>query len=610
MKNKIKDNWIQIALTILIGFTASFLAVFLLQYFHFQLDFGKTIGFFREQTRLNLLEVGVVLLVFLWFEFLSGSRWLSSFFVVLLSFILGIASQQKLLYRGEPLYPSDAYFLKDFRFLLTMVDTGILIAMGVIFLLLGGAIVYFVKKRKKNSVSKSWLTTRMIGFVAVSLLLFYVYQFNQPGNKVKAMFNERVSWISYSQERNYTENGVVSGLMYNLKAPAVDKPKKYSKASIQALYEKYNQEAEEINSERNSSLDDVNLIYVMSETFSDPLKIEGMTISKDPLPNFRRLANENLSGEVLSQGYGGGTANIEFEALTGISLEPLSSNITTPFIQLSGQMSKFPSIMDYMSSTNHKRTAIHPYNTTMYKRLENYQALEFDSYIFQDDMKYTEKVGKNTYISDEAAHQEVMDVLQESDGKDFVHLVTMQNHKPFVDKYENIEYEVEGAPYNLEVANYAQGIQYSDEALKEFLDEIDQFDEKTIVVFWGDHLPSFYGDELFNQNGHITMHETPLLFYSNFSEDSRDVGTISPIYFVNHILGMADAPVKPFSALLSKMETVLPAMEKGFYLERDSDLKRDREELNPVTLEILEEYDMILYDMTTGKNYSKELGFY
>ncbi|UJF15234.1 sulfatase-like hydrolase/transferase [Jeotgalibaca sp. MA1X17-3] len=610
MNNIIKNKWMQCTLTLIIGFAASFLGVFLLQYFHFQLDFEKTIEFISNQTRLNFMEAGIVFLVFLWSYFLSGSRWLSSFMIILFSFILGIASQQKLLYRGEPLYPSDAYFLKDFRFLLTMVDAGILTAMATILVLLTAAIVYFVKKRKKEKISKNWFIVRMAGFVIISFALFYVYQFNQPGNKIKAAFTNRVSWISYSQERNYTENGVVSGLMYNFKAPAVDKPENYSKATIQAVYEKYNQEAEKINQERNNSLEDVNIIYVMSETFSDLQKIEGLTISKDSIPKFRELTKNSLSGEVLSQGYGGGTANIEFEALTGISLEPLSSNITTPFIQLSNQMSKLPSVMDYMAETNHQLTAIHPYNTTMYKRLENYQALGFDSYIFQDDMKYTERIDENTYISDEAAHMEVMDVLKESDGKDFVHLVTMQNHKPFVHKYEEVEYEVEGAPYNLEVANYAQGLQYSDDALQTFLDELDEFNEKTIVVFWGDHLPSFYGDELFNLNGHVTMHETPLLFYSNFTENVEDLGTISPIYFINHLLEMTNTPVKPFSALLHNMEAVLPAMEKGFYLERGSELKNDREELNSETQEILEDYDMILYDLTTGKNYSKELGFY
>ena len=166
----------------------------------------------------------------------------------------------------------------------------------------------------------------------VCCILFYIYQFNQPGNKVKAIFNDHVEWISYSQERNYSQNGVVSGLMYNLKSPAVNRPDGYSKEKIQELFEKYSNEANAINSTRTDSLSDYNFVFVMNETFSDPLRIEGMSISEDPMPLYRELIKSNVSGQALSQGHGGGTANIEFEALTGISLEPLSSNITTPFV--------------------------------------------------------------------------------------------------------------------------------------------------------------------------------------------------------------------------------------------------------------------------------------
>ena len=179
-----------------------------------------------------------------------------------------------------------------------------------------------------------------------------------------------------------------------------------------------------------------------------------------------------------------------------------------------------------------------------------------------------------------------------------------------VNKYENVEFTVTGAPYNLEVAHYAKGIQYSDNEFTDFIDQINKIEEKTIVVFWGDHLPAFYGEDLFKMNGHLKMHETPLLFYTNFSEDSRDIGTISPMFFINHILEIAEEPITPFVALLESLEEVLPAFEKGIYLERETSEKRTREELKPSTQLLLKDYDTILYDITTGKNYSKKMGFY
>ncbi|MDE1548166.1 LTA synthase family protein [Jeotgalibaca caeni] len=597
-------------LTFGIGLLVSLLVVFLLQWFHFQYDFEATLHFFDYKTRLNILQAGVVFILFLWFFFLTASTGLSSFLLLFISLLIGIGTQQKMLYRGEPLYPSDVYFLKDFGFLLEMVEIGIVIGTLVILALLVGSLILFFKKRKKRSVGRTEKVIRLSGFIITSGLLFYAYQFNQPGNLIRAAFNERTNWISYSQEKNYTENGVVTGLMYNLKSPAVNRPKEYSKEKIEEIYKKYAQEAASVNEIRTNALEEYNIIFVMSETFSDPTRIEGMEISKDPMPLYREWAERYRSGLSFSQGYGGGTANIEFEALTGISLEPLASNITTPFIQLSNQMKSFPKVTDLMAEAGHHLTAIHPYNTTMYKRLENYQSLGFDEFLFQDDMTYTKRIDENTFISDESTYQEVMDVMKQSDGKDFVHLVTMQNHKPFVHKYENVDFEVQGAPYNLEVAHYAQGIQYSDIALDNFLKELDTTEEKTMVVFWGDHLPSFYGEELFDLNGHVRMHETPLLFYTNFSEDSQSIGTISPIYFMNHVLELTNAPITPFIAMLERMEQILPAFEKGIYLERETELHYSRADLRPSTQLVMNEYDLILYDITTGKNYSKDLGFY
>ena len=124
---------------------------------------------------------------------------------------------------------------------------------------------------------------------------------------------------------------------------------------------------------------------------------------------------------------------------------------------------------------------------------------------------------------------------------------------------------------------------------------------------------SFYGSEgteLYDQNGRVTMSQTPLLIYTNFDEDTRDIGTISPIYFTNYVLEISQAPVTPFIALLDKLEMVLPAFKKGTYIERETEIKISRDELKPSTQLLLEDYDLILYDITTGKNYSQSLGLY
>ncbi len=160
--------------------------------------------------------------------------------------------------------------------------------------------------------------------------------------------------------------------MYNLDGPIIAEPNNYSKDAIEEIKQKYQKKAEAINVTRKSELEDVNIIYIMNETFSNPMKLDGITVSENPIPLTKERMNQTISGEVLSQGYGGGTANIEFEALTGISLEPMEPNITTPYVQMTSKMKRIPSIVNYLVNNNYNTTAIHPFNSSMYKRSDVY----------------------------------------------------------------------------------------------------------------------------------------------------------------------------------------------------------------------------------------------
>lgn len=592
-----------------LGMVVSCLLVFFLQYYLYGFNLEPTLRFLDLKTKLFLLQAMGVFILYLWLYFVSDSGMFATFFLFLLSVILGEITSQKLLLRGEPVYPSDIYFLKDVGFLIEMVDlrTSILIGTSVL-VIISGSMFYFIKRKRPLKTLRQKML-RISGVFIASLLLFNLYQFNQPNNKIKAAFDDYTRWISYSQDQNYRVNGVVSGLLYNLKSPALDEPKNYSKNQIEEIYTKYSKEASLINEERSDSISETNIIYIMNESFSDAHRLDGVNVTgEDSLKNYRQLPGQH--GNVLSQAYGGGTAYIEFEALTSISLEPLNGNITIPFIQLSQQMDKFPSITDFLKDKTHKRTAIHPYNTTMYKRVDNYQSLGFDHLIFQEDMRFTDTLELSHYISDRAAYEELKLVMEESDEKDFIHLVTMQNHMDYEGKYEEAFHDVTGTEKDVEVEYYLRGMQYSDEAIFELINYFEDFEEKVLLVFWGDHLPSIYGDEIYKLNGYQKMHETPLLIYSNYSEEKDNIGIVSPMYFMNHILKGTNSQVTPYVALLERLERALPAFEKSFYYERETGIKQNRSELLRSTQLLLEEYDLVLYDITTGKNYSKELGLY
>jgi phosphoglycerol transferase MdoB-like AlkP superfamily enzyme len=187
----------------------------------------------------------------------------------------------------------------------------------------------------------------------------------------------------------------------------------------------------------------------------------------------------------------------------------------------------------------------------------------------------------------------------------------MQNHMPYADFYPETTFTAEGTADNVEAAHYFQGLAYSDEALNQFLAKLIQQEEETIVVFWGDHLPGFYGEEVVEVNGNVAMRQTPLLIFSTEKEKPESLGTISPIYFMNHVLALANEPVSPYYAFLMTLEAELPAFEKGVYLESGKkEAVLNREDLSPETKQLLEEYDLLQYDIMIGQKQSQKARFF
>src|SRR5690625_89121 len=166
-------------------------------------------------------------------------------------------------------------------------------------------------------------------------------------------------------------------------------------------------------------------------------------------------------------------------------MEPFATQISSPFIQLTNQMRDFPSISNKFNNYNYKTTAIHPYTPTFYRRTDVYENLKFDEFLHQDNVVYREQISeKHRYISDFAAYQEVFDVLEKSKEKDFVHLVTIQNHMPYANKYDNVDFEVSGSGNKEEANAYFKDLENSDISLRLLINKIDDYPEPVLLVFW------------------------------------------------------------------------------------------------------------------------------
>ncbi|MBO0480754.1 LTA synthase family protein [Candidatus Enterococcus courvalinii] len=552
----------------------------------------------------------LVLFVFLAFlSSVAGSVLVGSILYTTIIGILGIADYLKMSYRQEPIYPDDIKMITELGLLREMAgSTTFFVLMGIA----GLAIILFAWALYRSfKKGRRFQLVRGTIFVLSIILLLYIGSFNNPNNLLRKAYNKTALWIPYSQKMNYYNTGFIGGFLYNLQVEAMDEPKGYSKEKVAEITKNY----QKIADKKNQTVDEEqpNIVYVMSESFSDPSHLNGIEVSGNPLQDYYDIANQTYSGKMLSQNYGGGTANIEFEALTGFSMELFNAQLTTPYTMLVPKMTKFPSLVSNLAAQNYQTTAIHPYNTSMYKREDVYDVLGFDSFISEKEMKYTEKLQNNPYISDKAAYQEVLSILKQQDSPQFVHLVTMQTHMPYGGKYPDTTYDAQtsdGSDTD-NLTNYLQDVAYSSEALKEFVNSLQDVSRRTLVVFWGDHLPGIYSETIQGANDEQTLHETQFLMFDSagkLTSQATHDAISSPFYFAANLLEQTNQATTGFYQLLLDVEKVLPAFERGLYYQNGQ--WRKEAQLNEQQQKLYEDYQMIQYDIVSGKQYSLQDGFF
>ncbi|EMF0507876.1 LTA synthase family protein [Enterococcus hirae] len=602
-KNWLKYTLVAISIVFVVGLSNLYL-----QWCQNDLSFDLAVKFaFSWHTEKFLLACLVLLMIFLFLVAVLGSFLFGTFFYLVGIGILGYANYLKMTYRQEPIYPDDLKMIKEFGLLKDMTGTiSFYLLAGMILLVVAGGCWAIYRSFKKD---KKIQAIRVITLFTTIFALIYISHFNNPNNLLRKAYNKTALWIPYSQKMNYYNTGFIGGFLYNLKIDPMEKPKGYSEEKIKEITSHYQKLADEKN--KTASEEQPNIIYVMSESFSDPSRLNGVEITGDPLADYYAVADQTYSGQMLSQNYGGGTANIEFEALTGFSMGLFNAQLTTPYTMLVPKMNQLPSIVSTLKDQNYHTTAIHPYNTSMYKRKDVYEVLGFDEFISENTMTYTDTIEDNPYISDASAYQEVMDLLKEDDTPQFIHLVTMQTHMPYDGKYQKLEYtaKTEDNSGISSLENYLQDISYSSQSLKAFTEELKKLSRRTLVVFWGDHLPGIYSDTIQNSNEKHTLHETQFLMFDSQGElEKTEAPVTSPFYFAADLMNQTNQQTTGFYQLLLALQNELPAFERELYYQ-EGQWHREAQ-LNKKQAELYQAYEMIQYDIVSGEKYSLQTNFF
>ena len=614
-----------------------------------------------EQKNVCLVSFVGLALIYLALILVTNRFWIATlvFGVALTAF--GVANSIKVQLRNEPIIPADLTFISGG-------DTGSIMSFvpkssqafvnGAINFVIWFAIIafaLFVLDGRRRFIHCSWRhpianAKNIIGNIfrvlaavlSVVLLSAYAMGLGTPGSNVykwaKDNGYEPQLWNAIGDAQ---ANNPATTFLSLSKVKAMDKPDNYSQKTMESLAKKYTQEAKTINQTRTGELTDNTVIMILSETFSDPTRVPGVSFSLDPIPNIRNIKNTTTSGLMLSPGYGGGTANIEYQALTGLNLANFNDSLIVPYQQLVPNQNDPYSFNQIWMKKYGKNasTAVHPFQQSMYLRNINYRKFGF-SYLYTLDskipLKHTGCIDRSPYVSDSEAYQSILDLLdrqQDSKSSQFLQLVTMQNHMPYGDYYDNNEFSdanisedlSDGERWNINT--YTKGINWTDQETADFLNQLDQMDKPITVIFYGDHLPGIYDTADMNKNNKTVLHETDYFIWSNSASSSHGTKVnptttayTSSNYFMPLAAEHMNAKVSPYLAMLTELQQEVPAMSrvigtnggigqgKATYLDHDgNDIKVTA--LSAKAKELLKDYKLVQYDQTVGKNYLKDLDF-
>ena len=561
--------------------------------------------------------------------------WLTRFapLAMLLTAVLGCAPAAVNFYtlqlRGEPFLPWDLMQVSEAAGVASAagihIQTSMIVSPVLAALLTVGSFFLYRGRQKLPWVK------RLGGFAASAAvtcgMLFGV--FLQP-TVTQAIGIQPDAWM---QDRYYRYYGVITSFLTNLTNLEITKPETYSEEAVNAILddveagEKYTTQplypesygattpADEVEKQPT-------IIYVMDESYWDVSELEehGFVFDTDVSANLHALQQTSASGRAYSPSFGGGTCDVEFEALTGYSVsylpngsKPYQQHVTKPMFALP----------NYLKTQGYQTAAIHCFWAKYWSRDTAYPNLGFDDFISLEDMHHVQKVRKHYWtsglVTDDTMADQIIQQYEtmkaDSDAPVFLHAVTMQNHTNYNrDNYPDDErVKVIAHPVGIKpstigaLEDFATGIRDADAMLGKLTAYFAQVDETVILVFWGDHYnPIDSNYDIFTASGYASgessdprLHQTTLLMWSNYTDQPVELGTIAA-YDISPVMMNLYGLKQPiyFQYLNRQLQAVYRANTRGIVMNRDGSTTR-----TPTSLQEQwsEKHWLLQYDLMFGK---------
>ena len=588
--------------------------------FNFLVQYVIFVSGHNQRYRGLIIQVIIMSIVFLSIYLITNKYLLSTYINFILSALLILGNYFKFKSRLEPITLDDIAWLNDIPSLLAF-STGVNIPL-LIFILCILIISYIIlskyifKNKMINSIQKRIIITVFFvgvsyGFYnnmndAISNLQIRQSRSNLP--TTRATLLERVMratpfWRGTNALASRESFSLL--LLQQRLSTVMFTPNDYSKEKMEEIQTRYTKIASEINKDRSKDITDQTIIYILSESLSNPTRLPYFTLSENPTPFIDTLVKKT-GGLHISTGFGGGTANVEFQALTGLSLNVFDNSITVAYNAVVPNMNYFPTISKLFDD----KIVIHPVDALSYNRLSIYMQAGYREFIANNNgtinLRDPEKFGD--YVSDAYSYQLVLDNLDQNTNQ-FINLITMQNHTPFnlVNNPKNITFTDNDSSLNdnraTQFINYLTLINETDNATYNFLNELKKYDKNITVVLYGDHLPGLYPQSIFNNTPQLER-LTEYFIWNNKEELPQIKENVSSSYeFIPQLLDVTNSKVSPYQSLLTLLKEKLPVMQNNLFYDRVEGNISESYDFTQQQQQLLDDYELIHYDLTVGKGY-------
>lgn len=362
----------------------------------------------------------------------------------------------------------------------------------------------------------------------------------------------------------YSEYGFSYCFLLSVVDRGVDKPEEYSEAAVQKIL---NIIPDETGSDATGD-SGPNVILVQLESFFDVNALDGVTYSEEPLPNWKKLTELYPSGAFEVPVIGAGTVNSEFEVLTGMCVKDFGA-AEYPYKSVLSVATCETIAYDLLAS-GYRTHAIHNHQGSFYARNEVYTHLGFQDFTsieyFQNPEYNSREWAKDSILTDE-----IMQLMSTTDESDFVFAVSVQAHGKYPTDYTSADGDVcvtggGDDPESLSKLNYyVSQLHEVDAFIGELYRAVMAMDEKTVLVFYGDHLPSLAKDDAFTLT--IPEYETQYLIIANYDLDMTAAAQGQKLYayqlfpLVLQLIGNREGVINRFHTARKGTEDYLDELE-------------------------------------------------